>query len=162
MSKKSNTKLPSFNLSFGQKEALNEVKEEIQHNHVESSQLLPLQTIKQTEEIPEQRFSFKVPTPHVCVSSASSPYIAMNWYGSPQTQCTFSTTINGIPQAQGLITSLSPLAISPRMDTFGDFERLCAGRQFTFGESPVNYCIPYFNNSPSFARSLINQQPPSK
>jgi hypothetical protein len=156
--KKDNIKLPLFNLSFGHKDNA-DFREEVAPKVTESTQLLPLNTLKLPEENLEQRYPFKVPTQHMCFSSSSSPYVAINWYGSPHTQ---STALGGVPHSQGLVTSLSPLAVSPRMDTFGDFERVYTGRHFTFGESPINFCLPYINNSPSFQRSFAGQQPPSK
>lgn len=150
-----------FNKSFGQNKAT-EVKEEIQQKNKETNALLSLPTIKNAEEIPEQKYTFKIPSPPICFPSASSPYVAMNWHGSPQTQCSF-TTLNGISQPQVIFSSLSPLIISPKMDTFGDFEGFYANKNVSFVESPMNFCIPYYNGpSPNMAGAQFNLQPQTK
>ena len=87
-----------------------------------------------------------IPTPRMSFSCSSSPFMGMNWIGSPQTHNSFTSAFNTFPHSQGIIrNNVSPIAKLPKMDTFGDCEGLCLAKNGSFGESPVNFALPYCN-----------------
>lgn len=91
--------------------------------------------IRKTEEVNQVKLPKLSQFSTMTYPSIASPFYSGNVYGTPHTQRSANGALN--PYTSNLISGISPIAFSPRMDTFGDFEVFCNKRI-----APFSFLVP--------------------